>query len=155
MERPLTVRKIIVHSYFSLAMLGFAISFFGQLFVSDTGYGLFGAAAFLLVFLAGFVAQRKRSVMPFKSTRVWYVVVPIFIVTLLACMIFAGFRGAPQSDGLPILASRPVYNFSREKNVEAWRYLLVSVSFCIGWHSFVFAVMIELWRYWIGRSEPK
>jgi len=145
----------LLHLYFLTALFGYAVSILGQLFISDRGFPFFGVAAFLLTFLAGFIGQRKRQAFPIKPSRIWWVVVPVFVLSFLTTVLLAGYRGAPVSDGLPILAARAEYNFSRAKNVEGWRYLLVSLAFCIGWHSFAIALAIELWRYWIARVRQR
>jgi len=81
--------------------------------------------------------------------------VPVFVVSFLATVLLAGYRGGPESDGLPILATRSEYNFSRAKNVEGWRYLIVSSAFCIGWHTFGIGLTIDVWRHWIARVRQR
>jgi hypothetical protein len=147
----MSLTESLVHLYFLAALFGYAVSILGQLFISDRGFPFFGVVAFLMTFLAGFIGQRRRPAFPMRPSRIWWVVVPVFAVSLLTIALLSGYRGAPMADGLPILAARPYYNFSRTKNVEAWRYLIVSFAFCIGWNTFALGFTIDLWRYWIAR----
>jgi hypothetical protein len=146
----MSTRELLLHTYFSVVLLGYAISVLIQLFISDRG-SLPGIIAFLLTFLAGWLAEGKRRPFSVKLGRIWWFVGPLFIVLFLVVVLLSGTRGAPVTDGLPLLAKRPAYKFTRVGDVETWRYLVVSISFCVGWHVLGIAASIELWRHWLSR----
>lgn len=151
----MSLSESLLHLYFSIILLGYAISILGQLFVSDKGFPIFGVAAFFLMFLAAWIGQSKQKALPTTPSRIWWVLGPICVVSFVTTIFLTGGYGSPVSDGLPILAARPQYNFTRAKGVEAWRYLIASASFCIGWNSFGIGFAIGLWRYWTARIRQR
>ncbi len=141
-------RTTLIHMWFGTIALLASVSLLGTLFWRPLW--LLGAAAFLMVFVSFFVANRVGR-QPFLVRE--SIVAPfmiVFFVLFLTTVLLSGRRGAPSLGNLPVFAARPRYAFTRAPSVERWRFVIVAAAFQVGWHSFLGLFLANQWLAWLA-----
>ena len=114
-----------------------------ELLITRGGFWL-RVLAFGMLFPMVVVRQRRwrQRLMPMSSWVIYFI--PAAALCLGLLMLLSWNRGAPASDSVPILAERAVYNFTRVKNVERWRFVAVEVIANSWWTVLVSVMAVEL-----------